>query len=81
MLIEERQKPAPGQALPLSTERIVSHIPKGEFNPDHQEKNKDTWEYPSEQMFYNAMKRKGYKPKEQDMSTVVAIHNHVNNRT
>lgn len=36
------------------------------------------WEYPSPQMFYNAMKRKGWKPEERDMTTVVAIHNQVN---
>jgi cytochrome c heme-lyase len=29
-------------------------------------------------MFYNAMKRKGWKPEERDMTTVVAIHNQVN---
>lgn len=40
--------------------------------------DKRVWEYPSPQMFYNAMKRKGWKPEERDMSTVVAIHNQVN---
>ena len=29
------------------------------FTPDHQASAKDKWVYPSEQMFYNAMKRKG----------------------
>jgi hypothetical protein len=33
------------------------------------------WVYPSEQMFYNAMKRKGWSPAEDDMAAVVAIHN------
>lgn len=33
------------------------------------------WVYPSEQMFYNAMKRKGWTPSEDDMAAVVAIHN------
>ena len=36
--------------------------------------------YPSEQMFYNAMKRKGWSPSEHDMQSVVAIHNGVNER-
>ena len=36
MLIEERQRPAPGQTAALSTERMASSIPKGDFNPDHQ---------------------------------------------
>lgn len=31
-------------------------------------------------MFYNAMRRKGYEPKEEEMRTVVAIHNTVNER-
>ena len=29
-------------------------------------------------MFYNAMKRKGWKPEEEDMPAIVAIHNAVN---
>lgn len=29
------------------------------------------------QMFYNAMKRKGWKPDEDDMNVIVAIHNAV----
>lgn len=33
------------------------------------------WVYPSQQMFYNAMKRKGWTPSEDDMAAVVAIHN------
>lgn len=36
------------------------------------------WVYPSEQMFYNAMRRKGWDPDARDMSTVVQIHNAVN---
>ena len=31
-------------------------------------------------MFYNAMKRKGWDAKEEDMPQVVAIHNTVNER-
>ena len=38
------------------------------------------WVYPSEQMFFNAMKRKGWGPKEEDMPVVVSIHNAVNER-
>ena len=38
------------------------------------------WVYPSEQMFYNAMRRKGWAPSEGDMTAVVAIHNAVNER-
>ncbi|KAK9446951.1 cytochrome c/c1 heme-lyase [Limtongia smithiae] len=38
------------------------------------------WVYPSEEMFYNAMKRKNWDPKAADMRIVVPIHNAVNER-
>jgi cytochrome c heme-lyase len=38
------------------------------------------WVYPSEKMFFDAMKRKGYDAREGDMKTVVPIHNAVNER-
>ena len=45
------------------------------------EKEKEkTWVYPSQQMFFNAMRRKGWSPDENDMASVVAIHNAVNER-
>ena len=62
----------------------MSNIPRGDFKPVHQEdvpSNGETWVYPSEQMFFNAMKRKGWEPKEEDMRAVVGIHNAVNERT
>jgi len=37
--------------------------------------------YPSQQMFFNAMQRKGWNPSEKEMASVVAIHNAVNERT
>ena len=76
----ERNLPAPMQQMPLDTTRQVSTIPKSDYNPDHQDNEKQLWEYPSPQMFFNAMRRKGYQPSEQDMSMVVAIHNAVNER-
>ena len=48
--------------------------------PAHQQPESPVWMYPSEQMFYNAMRRKGWSPSEQDMQSVVAIHNGVNER-
>ncbi len=48
--------------------------------PIAQEKGEANWKYPSPQMFYTAMKRKGWQPKEEDMDVVVAIHNTVNER-
>ncbi|MCJ1475213.1 Cytochrome c1 heme lyase [Lambiella insularis] len=38
------------------------------------------WIYPSERMFFEAMKRKNYDPVATDMSTIVPIHNAVNER-
>jgi cytochrome c heme-lyase len=43
--------------------------------------DKKNWVYPSEQMFFNAMNRKGWGPKEEDMPVVIKIHNAVNERT
>ena len=68
------QQQAAGQRLPLSTERVASTIPSKSADGG-------VWSYPSAQMFFNAMRRKGYAPKEEEMRTVVAIHNTVNERT
>lgn len=78
-------EPLPGQAKPLSTWRQSSTIPTGsaaEELPPHQEATAsgEKWVYPSEQMFFNAMRRKGWTPSEDDMTAVVAIHNAVNER-
>lgn len=73
MMPPANQLPAKDQPFPLPTERQVSSIPKasgeGEF-----------WVYPSQQMFWNAMLRKGWrwkhddlKPK--DMDDIIKIHN------
>jgi cytochrome c heme-lyase len=66
------QCPDPDQKIPLSTERQKSSIPMS------QKYDNQVWIYPSEQMFYNAMKRKNASPHEQDMKTIVPIHNIVN---
>ena len=70
------QKPLPNQRQNLSTEREVSSIPKS----DDDRLQGDKWIYPSQQMFFDAMRRKSWNPKEQDMSAVVPIHNAVNER-
>ena len=77
---QERQK---GQKMALSTTRTVSSIKKSDFTPAHQpsaesEEGESKWVYPSEQQYFNAMKRKGWDPKEEDMPVVLAIHNVVN---
>eukprot|EP01111_Echinosteliopsis_oligospora_P010193 TRINITY_DN3121_c0_g1_i1.p1 TRINITY_DN3121_c0_g1~~TRINITY_DN3121_c0_g1_i1.p1 ORF type:complete len:239 (+),score=77.82 TRINITY_DN3121_c0_g1_i1:55-771(+) len=67
------QLPHPDQKAPLPTQRIASSIPTAHG------KEGDTWVYPSEQMFFNAIKKKGWQnPEEKDMGSVVAIHNTVN---
>lgn len=38
------------------------------------------WIYPSQKMFFEAMQRKNFDPKATDMSTIVPIHNAVNER-
>jgi cytochrome c heme-lyase len=45
------QRPAPDQPFPLPTNRIISNIPKAG--------SEENWVYPSQQMFWNAMLRKG----------------------
>lgn len=77
--------PAPGQRTPLPTQRVASSIPTvGEGGlPQHQggsDTTNTTWLYPSPQMLFNAMRRKGWTPDEADMPAVVAIHNAVNER-
>jgi cytochrome c heme-lyase len=51
---------------------------------NEQETGSDTksgnWIYPSERMFFEAMKRKNYSPVATDMSTIVPIHNAVNEK-
>ena len=77
------QRKSGGQRNNLSTHRVASTIPISERNdalPEHQKDAGTTWQYPSEQMFFNAIKRKGWTPKEEDMTNVIAIHNAVNER-
>ena len=56
MPLEARQAPHPEQPFELSKERQVSSIPKADGTGN--------WEYPSEQMFWNAMIRKGWNWKD-----------------
>ncbi|KAI1098810.1 cytochrome c and c1 heme-lyase [Jackrogersella minutella] len=83
-------KPAPS---PLNTDREISTIPRSstpaaedEAPPANTEQEtgadqaSGNWVYPSERMFFEAMKRKGHDPRAADMRTVVPIHNAVNER-
>ncbi|KAF9738602.1 hypothetical protein PMIN06_001984 [Paraphaeosphaeria minitans] len=78
----------------LGIQREISTIPRALPNDDAPasarpaNSEKDTgadkktgnWIYPSEQMFFEAMKRKAFNPDEMDMHTIVPIHNAVNER-
>ena len=74
MELKPLQKKYSGQKIDLDTDRVKSTIPKAEGDEG------ETWEYPSPQMFYNAMKRKGWNPEETDMPYIVAIHNTMNEK-
>lgn len=68
------QKPAPDQPFPLPTNRQISSIPKAG------EREGEFWVYPSQQMFWNAMLRKGWRWKNEDiapkdMDDIIKIHN------
>jgi len=41
----------------------------------------ETWTFPSHQRFYNAMRKKGWNPREEDIPYIVSIHNTINERT
>ncbi|EKD13833.1 uncharacterized protein L3040_005547 [Drepanopeziza brunnea f. sp. 'multigermtubi'] len=83
--------PADGSTT-LGLDREVSTIPRASpvnneegAKPANSEKesgvSKDgNWIYPSEKMFFDAMKRKGYATESADMKTIVPIHNAVNER-
>ncbi|KAI5712616.1 hypothetical protein M8J76_002809 [Diaphorina citri] len=75
MMPKMNQNPAPGQPFPLPKERQVSTIPKAK--PDEEG---PFWVYPSQQMFWNAMLRKGWRWKDddlqpKDMDDIIKIHN------
>lgn len=72
MMPPPNQRPSPDQPFPLPTDREQSTIPKAGTD--------STWVYPSQQMFWNAMLRKGWRWKEadiaqSDMANIIRIHN------
>ena len=72
MMPPANQLPAADQPFPLPTERQKSSIPRAG--------TQDHWQYPSQQMFYNALRRKGWEfgPDDleaQDMDHIIKIHN------
>jgi len=73
MMPPPNQRPAPDQPFPLPIDRQKSTIPKAG--------SEETWVYPSQQMFWNAMLRKGWRWKDEDtinpntMEHIIGIHN------
>jgi len=72
MMPPPNQRPSPGQPFPLPIHRQTSSIPKAGTS--------EHWVYPSQQMFWNAMLRKGWKwgPDDieaKDMDDIIKIHN------
>ncbi|GFG33847.1 hypothetical protein Cfor_11048 [Coptotermes formosanus] len=73
MMPPPNQLPAPDQPFALPTERQISSIPKAGTENEF-------WVYPSQQMFWNAMLRKGWRWKDEDiapkdMDDIIRIHN------
>lgn len=75
MMPPANQKPAPDQPFALPTDRQTSTIPKVTEDGSLQ-----FWQYPSQQMFWNAMLRKGWRwqkddVSQKDMADIIKIHN------
>ena len=56
------QQPSPDQPFHLPTDRQISSIPKVT-----EDGKPDFWVYPSQQMFWNAMLKKGWRWKKEDI--------------
>jgi Cytochrome c/c1 heme lyase len=65
------QERSPSQTTDLPTERTASSIPRDGVG---------NWEYPSPQQFYNALVRKGWETPENEIETIVEIHNFLNEK-
>ena len=66
----------------LPKRRQVSSIPRtpepSAKSDQQSEEQPEYWVYPSQQQFFNSMKRKNFEPSEDDMAVVVSMHNVVN---
>jgi cytochrome c heme-lyase len=82
-----------GPSLRLATDREVSSIPRTSSSPGEQpvstrpaNNEQETgassgrWIYPSERMFFEAMRRKNFDPQVEDMRAIVPLHNAVNEK-
>lgn len=67
------QTKGPQQTAELSTDRVISSIPKSGAG--------ENWKYPSHQQFYWALLRKNKEAEEEDIASIVRTHNTTNEIT
>ncbi|KAG8945772.1 holocytochrome c synthase [Tulasnella sp. 424] len=76
------QSPNSNQSTVLSTKRETSTIPRAlssdQANDPLDQHSSSNWVYPSPQQFFNALNRKGYQMPENQMATMVQLHNFLN---
>lgn len=65
---------------PNEAERAAMPAPANAQGDTGHDKDSGNWIYPSQEMFFNAMKRKGHEAQAKDMSSIVPIHNAVNEK-
>ncbi|KAI1471279.1 cytochrome c and c1 heme-lyase [Daldinia caldariorum] len=70
----------PRSSKPLSSAPEPACRPANTEQETGADPTSGNWVYPSERMFFEAMKRKGHDPRAADMRAVVPIHNAVNER-
>lgn len=68
------------RALPPGTPSTTTTRPANSERDTAPDPASGNWIYPSERMFFEAMRRKSFDPSTQDMKTIVPIHNAVNER-
>ena len=72
--------------IPRADPTLPTRTPNPTSKPANNEqetgadKKSGNWIYPSEKMFFEAMKRKNYSPNATDMASIVPIHNAVNEK-
>ncbi|KAK2750202.1 cytochrome c/c1 heme lyase [Colletotrichum kahawae] len=72
--------PSPASAPPPTLQSSHGAPPSNNEQETGADAATGNWVYPSEKMFFDAMKRKGHDTRAADMRTVVPIHNAVNER-
>ncbi|KAF1355478.1 cytochrome c/c1 heme-lyase [Delphinella strobiligena] len=68
------------QSILEHAEAANTHSPANYEQDTGADAKSGNWVYPSEQMFFQAMKRKNFNPEAEDMKSIVPIHNAVNER-